>query len=135
MVELFAVGYEPIPEPVTARSRALPRCELPTLARLSEPAGTLTRIARCCVALWPEPPGWDLHPLRRTRPRRAKERIARQGVSPSPRQLRDRIEREDYSENSELSGLLSRASVEPDEHVSVHPALRVTSWRVVSSPP
>jgi len=37
MVELFAVGDEPIPEPVTARSHASPRCELPTLARLSEP--------------------------------------------------------------------------------------------------
>ena len=56
-------------------------------------------------------------------------------VSPSPRQLYDRIEREDYSENGELSGLLSRASVELDEHVAVHPALRVASWRVVSPPP
>ena len=93
--------FPTVPEPVTARSRASPRCELPTLARLNEPDGTLTRFARCFVALWPEPPGWDLHPLRRTRPCRTKERIARQGVSPSPRQLRDRIEREDYSENAE----------------------------------
>ena len=134
MVELFAVGDEPIPEPVTARSHASPRCELPTLARLNEPDGTLTRIVRR-GGLWPEPPGWDLHPLRRTRPHRAKERIARQGLSPSPRQLRDRIEREDYSENGELSGLLSRASVEHGELLSQYHALRVTSRRVVSAPP
>lgn len=39
--------FPTVPEPVRARSHASPRCELPTLARLNEPDGTLTRIARC----------------------------------------------------------------------------------------
>jgi len=55
MVELFAVGCEPIPEPVKARSRTLPRCELPTLARLNEPDGTLTRNAQCMPRYGPNP--------------------------------------------------------------------------------
>jgi len=100
MVELFAVGHKPIPEPVTARSHASPRCELPTLARLSEPDGTFTRIARCKSRYGPNPldgicTHFDVHGLIR-----AKNLSHRQGLSPSPRQLRNRIEREDYSENA-----------------------------------
>jgi hypothetical protein len=48
-------GLPRIPEPVKARSHASPRCELPTLARLSEPDGTLTRIARCKSHYGPNP--------------------------------------------------------------------------------
>ena len=44
-----------IPEPVKARSRASTRCELPTLARLSEPDGTLTRFARYKSRYGPNP--------------------------------------------------------------------------------
>ena len=60
MVELFAVGDEPIPEPVRARSHALPRCELPTLARLNEPDGqerirSCTRIAQYSLRYGPNP--------------------------------------------------------------------------------
>jgi hypothetical protein len=47
--------FPTVPEPVTARSHASPRCELPTLARLSEPDGTLTRIARCKSRYGPNP--------------------------------------------------------------------------------
>jgi hypothetical protein len=89
-----------------------------------------------------EPPRWDLHPLRRSRSLTqgternsliATRSVPQSGthcvkdVSPSPRQLRDRLEREDYSENGELPGLLSRASVELDELLPKHPALRVAS--------
>ena len=48
-------GFPTVPEPVTARSRASPRCELPTLARLNEPDGTLTRVARCKSRYGPKP--------------------------------------------------------------------------------
>ena len=48
-------GFPKVPEPVKARSHALPRCELPTLARLNEPHGTLTRIARCKSRYGPNP--------------------------------------------------------------------------------
>ena len=58
MVELFAIRIDfRIPEPVTARSRASPRCELPTLARLNEPDGTLTRFARRKSRFGPNPQG------------------------------------------------------------------------------
>ena len=47
-----------------------------------------------------------------------------QGVSASPLFEMYRIECRDYSERIMRSGLLRQASVELDEHVSVHPALR-----------
>ena len=47
-----------------------------------------------------------------------------QGVSASPPPEMYRIECRDYSERIMRSGLLRQASVELDEHVSVHPALR-----------
>ena len=47
--------FPTVPEPITARSHASPRCELPTLARLNEPDGTLTRFARCKSRYGPNP--------------------------------------------------------------------------------
>lgn len=47
--------FPTVPEPVRARSHASPRCVLPTLARLNEPDGTLTRIARCKSHSGPNP--------------------------------------------------------------------------------
>jgi hypothetical protein len=47
-----------------------------------------------------------------------------QGVSASPPPEMYRIECRDYSDRFMRSGLLRQASVELDEHVSVHPALR-----------
>ena len=47
--------FPTVPEPITARSHASPRCELPTLARLSEPDRTFTRIARCKSHCGPNP--------------------------------------------------------------------------------
>lgn len=47
--------FPTVPERIKARSHASPRCELPTLARLSEPDGTFTRVARCKPRCGPNP--------------------------------------------------------------------------------
>jgi hypothetical protein len=48
-------GFSPDHRAGLARSRASPRYELPTLARLNEPDGTLTRFARCKSRYGPNP--------------------------------------------------------------------------------
>ncbi len=133
MVELFtAVICLTVPEVSLLRSGLLPGSELPTLARLSEvPNGTL------------EPPGQDLNAVRRPHllrmmtalaPRPRSVRIAPARGKLLRRSLRmHRIELPDYSTNEPLAyeckrppiGLLGKASVEPDKHLSMHPALRV----------
>jgi len=116
MVELFAIpgfsedsraGHGPVARVAALRAPHAGKVE--RASRDSHPNCAMQ------VALWPEPPAWDLHPLRRSRSltRRIElcSTVAMQllrlwrkrrvkDVSPSPRQLRDRIEREDYSENA-----------------------------------
>lgn len=92
--------FPAVPEPVRARSHASPRCELPTLARLNEPDGTLTRIVRCKSHSGPNPldgicTHFDDHDLVGR-----KKLSLGQGVSPSPRQQSNRIERGDWTENA-----------------------------------
>ena len=109
-------------------------------------ADELRRVDHKAVFAWraykgglrPEPPGQDLaaepHLLQLLRPCRV-ELPARQGLSPSPRiemSTSHRIELQDYSA---CAGLGCRASVEPDEPVSRHPALRVGTAAVGKTAP
>ena len=74
MVELFAIpgfsedsraGLGPVAR--VAALRAPHAGQVERASRDSHPNCAMQ------VALWPEPPGWDLHPLRRSRPRQCDE--------------------------------------------------------------
>ena len=89
-------GFSPERRPRHGPVSAVAGRELPTPARLDEPYETFTRVA--ARRLWSEPPGRDLHPLGRLRPRLAPRCFP---VAPLPRNLsQHRIEHRDYSRRS-----------------------------------
>ena len=122
MVELFAAGrLTPTPASVESRSCVSPRQELPTPARLSEHERCYPLVARNPrdrISDWFASPALNHSGLGVT----TSEVFPCRPHSHSKKN-RYRIEDRDYSAGFP-TGLRRSASVEPDEHVSVHPALR-----------
>ena len=138
MVELFAAAaFFSGPRTDQVRSGRSPGSELPT------PAG-LNGVSNSFELPTPEPPVWDYAALAASPASitAARLRKPQPSLSASPPLLGHRIECRDYSpaplryEVSEGDeGLLRQASVEPDERLSTHPALRVGRSRDSDFPP
>ena len=83
--------------------------ELPTLAMVER-------------ASWPEPPGVDLHHFNNRGLCRQSERGM--SASPCPQGSANALDRTQGLSLNYWRGLVLRASIEPDERLSTHPALR-----------